>query len=644
MLKHLMFAFAVGVAIPVAHAGLTPQEVAIVAMAQSPESRRLAEYYATVRGVPADHIMLLEGKPLHELSRAEWETKTRPAIRQWLREKKLDDKIRCFVTCWDVPLRIGRRDAKSPEVVERADSLVQVRTVAVDTLGELVSRLGAIGTPGNQPLARPAWEPNTPRDEITAAVETAFRGAQERLGAMSSQDDNRKKQMAMLERAFGAAVGVNGLLRSIARSGKAETIEGPAARQLNLLRGQLLGLTEGLQSISRLPDNLARDRQLTGLVQKTGGLLGVIEWIDNEQELLRTNETYSSFDSELAMVRSPDYVLFRWQPNLLHYRFDSLPDVLRDVIMVSRLEAPTLDIVKRIIDDAIRVEQQGLNGKVYLDARGISYDAAKDQPGSYGQYDESLRDLAARLKAHTKLEVVLDNEAALFQPGTCPDAAIYCGWYSLAKYVDAFDWNPGAVGYHIASAEARTLRQPGETGWCSSMLEDGVAATLGPVFEPYLASFPLPDDFFPLLMTGKYTLAEAYYRSNPFNSWAMVLIGDPLYKPFAKNPPLADDALPERLRGPRLSSNGPSMPEPGIPAVPEMPAIPGEPAIPEAPAIPKTSATPGEPAIPVVPAIPKTPATPGEPAIPVVPAIPETPATPGEPAIPEVPAIPQRTR
>jgi uncharacterized protein (TIGR03790 family) len=474
--------------------------------------------------------------------------------------------------------------------------------------------LGAVGTAENQPVARPAWEANTPRDEITAAVETAFRGAQERLGAMSTQDENRKKQMVMLEKAFGAAVGVNGLLRSIARSGKAETMEGPAARQLDLLRGQLLGLTEGLQSISRLPDNLARDRQLTGLVQKIGGLLGVIEWVDNEQEMLRKNETYSSFDSELAMVRSPDYVLFRWQPNLLHYRFDSLPDVLRDVIMVSRLEAPTLDIVKRLIDDAIRVEQQGLNGKVYLDARGISYDTAKDQPGSYGQYDASLRDLAARLKAHAKLEVVLDNEAALFQPGACPDAAVYCGWYSLAKYVDAFDWNPGAVGYHIASAEARTLRQPGESGWCTSMLEDGVAATLGPVFEPYLASFPLPDDFFPLLMTGKYTLAEAYYRSNPFNSWAMVLVGDPLYNPFAKNPALADDALAERLRGPRTSSNGPSAPEPAIPTVPEVPAIPDKPAIPDDPAIPEA------------------------------PAIPKTPATPDAPAIPEVPAIPQRTR
>ena len=69
-----------------------------------------------------------------------------------------------------------------------------------------------------------------------------------------------------------------------------------------------------------------------------------------------------------------------------------------------------------------------------------------------------------------------------------------------------------------------------------------------PVEEPFLASFPKPDDFFSLLLTGKYTLAEVYYRTNPLNSWVMVLVGDPLYNPFKKKPALAQDGLPERLK------------------------------------------------------------------------------------------------
>ena len=45
------------------------------------------------------------------------------------------------------------------------------------------------------------------------------------------------------------------------------------------------------------------------------------------------------------------------------------------------------------------------------------------------------------------------------------------------------------------------------------LLIDGVVGTLGPVAEPYLQSFPTADEFFPLLLTGKLTLAEVYWRT-----------------------------------------------------------------------------------------------------------------------------------
>jgi hypothetical protein len=64
------------------------------------------------------------------------------------------------------------------------------------------------------------------------------------------------------------------------------------------------------------------------------------------------------------------------------------------------------------------------------------------------------------------------------------------------------------------------------------MLEKGVAATLGPVAEPYVQTFPMPDVFFGLLIDGRLSLAECYGLSTPFWSWQMVLIGDPLYRPF----------------------------------------------------------------------------------------------------------------
>ena len=130
------------------------------------------------------------------------------------------------------------------------------------------------------------------------------------------------------------------------------------------------------------------------------------------------------------------------------------------------------------------------------------------------------------------LPTVLNDTDLLFQQGEASKAALYCGWYSLAQYVDAFTWQEGAVAYHIASAECITLKRDGSQVWCKRLLEEGVAATIGPVAEPYVQGFPLPQLFFGLLLDGDFTLVEAYSLSLPFISWKMVLIGDPLYQPF----------------------------------------------------------------------------------------------------------------
>jgi uncharacterized protein (TIGR03790 family) len=210
------------------------------------------------------------------------------------------------------------------------------------------------------------------------------------------------------------------------------------------------------------------------------------------------------------------------------------------VLMVSRLDGPGEEVVKRIIDDSVEVEKEGLRGTAYFDARWPrpSEDKMPDKVG-YGFYDLSIHEAAERVRKSGRMPVVVDSEGELFQPGDCPDAALYCGWYRLARYVDAFEWRPGAVGYHIASSECGTLREGNSEVWCKRMLEEGAAAVVGPVGEPYVQAFPLPEMFFGLLVEGRWTLAECYALSVPFWSWQMVLVGDPLYRPFAA-PALGD--------------------------------------------------------------------------------------------------------
>jgi uncharacterized protein (TIGR03790 family) len=207
------------------------------------------------------------------------------------------------------------------------------------------------------------------------------------------------------------------------------------------------------------------------------------------------------------------------------------------VMVVSRLDGPTDPIVRRMIDDSLHAEKEGLSGRAYFDARwpdpGNKTDLTAFKDG-YAFYDRAIHSAARLVEKSGRMPVTIDSKDSLFQPGQCPNAALYCGWYSLGHYVDAFTWARGAVGFHIASSECQTLKSKESQVWCKKMLEKGVAATLGPVAEPYVQAFPIPDVFFGLLLDGQLSLAECYALSNPFWSWQMVLIGDPLYRPFKK--------------------------------------------------------------------------------------------------------------
>jgi uncharacterized protein (TIGR03790 family) len=190
---------------------------------------------------------------------------------------------------------------------------------------------------------------------------------------------------------------------------------------------------------------------------------------------------------------------------------------------------------------------------VVVDARGIKFDPAGDTGHGLGGYDESMRE-TAKLFEKAGLRVVLDDKEPVLPAGSAKGVALYCGWYSLGNFVDACEFVPGAVAWHLASAEAASLRKADTKLWCPNLLKKGVAATLGPVAEPYTVGFPKPAEFFGFLATGEYTLVESYARSELFCSWMTVLVGDPLYNPFKKAPRLkAGDVLPSPKGGRNIS-------------------------------------------------------------------------------------------
>jgi uncharacterized protein (TIGR03790 family) len=269
-----------------------------------------------------------------------------------------------------------------------------------------------------------------------------------------------------------------------------------------------------------------------------------IAQLQMDMDRIMGKETDASVDSELSLLLCPGYDLYRWQPN---WRRSPNPQPFK-TLMASRLDGPHYGIAKGLIDKALAAEEKGLTGVAYIDSRGLS---SKDM---YGYYDQSLRDLAVMTRLRTSLTAQEETTSALFPPESCPRAALYCGWYSLKKYVDSFQFIDGAVGYHIASFEAADLHDPNSSEWCPALLMHGITATLGPITEPYLPAFPEPKLFFSELFDGR-CLVEAYYRTAPFTSWRMILIGDPLYRPF--KPHAGPVVAPEGTAAPQVANPAP---------------------------------------------------------------------------------------
>ncbi|MSU23543.1 MAG: TIGR03790 family protein [Opitutus sp.] len=248
----------------------------------------------------------------------------------------------------------------------------------------------------------------------------------------------------------------------------------------------------------------------------------------------RTNS--GAVDSELSALAQPNYPINAFVPNPLFQndRPTSFEHAL--VVKVSRLDGPTVEDALALVDRALAAERTGLLGRAYVDLGGVHPDG-----------DRWLASVVTQLEA-LGFDASVDRE-----PGTMPASArcdapvLYFGRYAGDLNgpfaLPGFRFPPGAIALHIHSYSASTLRSP-TTGWTGPLIARGVTATVGNVFEPYLQLTHRPELLLRALARGA-TLADAAYYALPALSWQTILIGDPLYRPFAV--PLADQI--KNLRG-----------------------------------------------------------------------------------------------
>jgi uncharacterized protein (TIGR03790 family) len=204
------------------------------------------------------------------------------------------------------------------------------------------------------------------------------------------------------------------------------------------------------------------------------------------------------------------------------------------ILLVARLDGPSVEIARGLVDKALAAERDGLWGRTYFDTRGLN-----ETDTNYYLGDEWILG-AAELCRELGFETTVDKNPATF-PADFPmsQIVIYCGWYdenvSGPFALPKVEFMPGAFAYHLHSSSAGTLRSTNQF-WVGPLLARGATCTMGCVYEPYLSCTPNVHAFLARLIAGGFTFGEAAWAAQPALSWQTTVVGDPLYRPFAKEP------------------------------------------------------------------------------------------------------------
>lgn len=251
------------------------------------------------------------------------------------------------------------------------------------------------------------------------------------------------------------------------------------------------------------------------------------------QGLLANNG--AAVDSELALLPYVHQKLPLFGPlNNPVYRGTNSAyfDPTNGVVMVARLDGPTPEIARSLVDKAITAERDGLWGRAYIDIQGTTNTG-------FAEVDTNFL-VAAEAAQRSGFDTVLDRSPQTFSAAfPMSQIALYAGLYD-ANVSGPFtrakvEFMPGAFAYHLHSYNAADIHSA-TTHWVGPLLAKGATATMGTVDEPMLGGMPDMSIFFTRWLMLHLSYGEAAYGSLPVLSWQAIVIGDPLYRPFRKPP------------------------------------------------------------------------------------------------------------
>lgn len=256
------------------------------------------------------------------------------------------------------------------------------------------------------------------------------------------------------------------------------------------------------------------------------------EGVENWKPELQRNE--AAVDTELALLPlfERNAILAGPMQNPLFQATNSFHlHPTNGLLIVTRLDGPSEEIAKGLVDNAMQAESDGLWGRAYFDLRNITQ--TNYMPG-----DMTIR-RASEICRRLGYETVVDTNGGTF-PASFPmsQIGIYIGWYdetvSGPFTQPGVEFFPGAFAYHLHSFSAASLRTTNRN-WVGPLLARGATASMGSVDEPYLGGTPDMGTFIAKFLYENFTFGEAAYASQGVLSWQTTVVGDPLYRPNRQN-------------------------------------------------------------------------------------------------------------
>lgn len=233
---------------------------------------------------------------------------------------------------------------------------------------------------------------------------------------------------------------------------------------------------------------------------------------------------FASVDGELALIRYGEYDIDGIVENPI---LDSKEHITLEskILVVCRLDGPTIEIAKGLVEKAILAETLGCYGESFLDTRGLT------KADGYTQRDDIMEKVEDSWKA-AGLPYIHDTEGPVFDLSQRDETLHYYGWYAgnPNSWKGEVKFRTGGICIHLHSFSGSTVRDI-KRNWVAPLLNWNATATYGTTYEPYTTGFPYEHIFWDRLING-WCFGEAGQVANQLLSWQAVFCGDPLYTPY----------------------------------------------------------------------------------------------------------------